>query len=143
MTATRVTLLAISMALISGCGPGSGTTSSPQQPTAAKAADADLSSTPPDKKQGAGIWFEPSALSACGRPEKLTVYWDARSYQGVKTIDIYVVNMEKTERLFLSAGRAGSRESGAWMRVGSKMIMRDKATGAELAHATVGNIPCE
>lgn len=71
------------------------------------------------------------------------VHWDARSFDGVKTVDIVAVNKSGREALYLSAGLAGNRESGQWMLPGSQMILRNKANGTELARATVESIPCD
>lgn len=70
------------------------------------------------------------------------VHWDARPFEGVKTVDIVAVNGASKEVLFLSAGRTDNRESGQWMRAGSQMIMRNKIDGTEVARATVDSTPC-
>jgi hypothetical protein len=135
----------VALLLVTGCGPGSGTST----PTAAAPAGGPSA---PGQSQGpaasvepaktSGIWFEPAALSKCARPDKVMVHWDASSFNGVRAVDIIAVGKTGKEVLFLSAGRSGSRESGVWMSAGSQMILRNKADGTELARATVESIPC-
>lgn len=136
--------LLLSLFGLTACGPGSGSTDqapapavSPSTTTAAPAATPE----PPAKPMGA-IWFEPAALSACGKPEKVVVHWDARAFPDVKAVDIMGVKKDGTEALFLAAGRRGERETGAWMRGGSEMILRNKASGDELARAQIERLPC-
>lgn len=89
------------------------------------------------------IWLEPDALPACGRPTVVTVHWDANKFEGVKAVDIVAINPEGKESVFVAAGRSGSRETGAWVRAGSKMSLRNKADATELASATVAAVPCQ
>jgi hypothetical protein len=135
----------VALLLVTGCGPGSGTStptaaapaSEPSVPSQPQAAVASI-----EPAKTSGIWFEPAGLRECARPDKVMVHWDARSFDGVRTVDIIAVGKTGKEVLFLSAGRSGSRESGVWMSAGSQMILRNKADGTELARATVESIPC-
>lgn len=129
---------------LTACGPGSGSTDQPpalsvSPPTTASVPAA--TSEPAAKPKGA-IWFEPAALSTCGKPEKVVVHWDARPFPEVKAVDIMGVKKDGTETLFLAAGRRGERETGAWMRGGSEMILRNKANGDELARTQIESLPC-
>ena len=128
--------------LLSACGPGSGTGTAESAGTG----DAPAPTAEPAPAVAAtsktGIWFEPAGLSACARPAKVMVNWDAKSFEGVKSVDIIAISAAGKEVTFLSAGRFGSRESGQWMRGDSQMILRNHADGAELARATVESIPC-
>lgn len=139
-----VVALATTLLLVTACGPGSGTGT----PAATPASEASASAQPPqaaasvEPAKTSGIWFEPAGLSACARPDKVMVHWNASSFEGVKAVDIIAVGKTGKEVLFLSAGRSGSRESGVWMRAGSQMILRNKADGTELSRATVEAIPC-
>lgn len=136
--------LSLATTILSACGPGSDTGSAPTAPEVATApavapSPESAAATPAPTT---GIWLDPAALSACARPVKVSVHWDASSFAGVKTVDIIVVNKAGKEALFLSAGRAGSRDTGEWMRAGSKVILRNHGDSAELANATVDSIPC-
>jgi hypothetical protein len=136
------------VATLVGCGPGSDSATGPNPRNDAIAAAPVTASTAaapsatPAATQPFGIWFEPSRLSACGKPTTVVVHWDATPYAGVKAVEIIAVKQSGKETLFLSAGRAGSHDSGAWMKGGSQMILRNKADGKELSRATVESIPC-
>lgn len=88
------------------------------------------------------FWFEPAALSACGKPTKVVINWDTTSLAGIGAVEIIAIGAKGKERAFLVGGRSGSRETGEWMQAGSQMILRNKADGTELARARVGSIPC-
>jgi len=134
---------AVLLPLLSACGPGSGSSDQAKSvataPNATPAAPAAV--TPPPAKPRGPIWFEPSALSTCGKSVKVTVSWSVRAPE-VKQVNIMAVKKDGTETLFGSAGRYGSKETGPWMRGGSEMVLRNKTDGAELGRAKVDSLPC-
>lgn len=140
--------LLLSLALLTACGPGSGTTETAASEDAGVAASSTAETAlegeqPMPAKPEGPIWFEPAALEECGKPEVLTVHWETASLPDAKTVNIMAVKPDGTESLFLTAGRQGSRETGRWMRAGSQMVLRNKADDVELGRATVDSIPCD
>jgi hypothetical protein len=126
------------LAASTGCAPRGDSSDKPAAETSqATASHAEIPAPRPS-----AIWFEPANLRACARPEKISVHWDATPFATVKTVEIVAINPAGRESVFLYAGRKGSRETGAWMRAGSVMVLRNKADNVELARATVGSIAC-
>lgn len=138
--ATAAVLLSLSA--LTACGPGSSSTDSAQAPRPKDSTGPVITERPQPAKPQGPIWFEPAALKACGRPERITVHWNVGSLPDVKAVDILGVRKDGGETLFLAAGRSGSRETGAWMRGGSEMILRNKANGLELGRARVETLSC-
>lgn len=139
MHLSRVVILSIAIAACTACGPGSGGSSTE---TTAPVVTASTDTAPATPAARPAIWFEPAGLSACARPEKVMANWDVRPIEGVKMVELIAVAANGQERLFLAAGRAGNRETGAWMRAGSTIILRNKENGSELGRAVVESIPC-
>lgn len=135
--------LATVLIMSTGCGSRDNSadtqTAAPAATASTQPAASGTESSPPAQS---AIWFDPAGLSACARPEKVTVNWDATDFQGIKAVEIVAVNAAGKETVFVSAGRKGSKETGPWMRAGGVMILRNKADGAELAKATVAAIAC-
>ncbi len=141
MRLTQLLLFVLLLAGIAGCQQENDTSATPDQAaTTQQAPTSSLQSMPDELKSG--IWFEPATLSTCARPQAIVVHWDASSFEGIKSVELVAVNPAGKQVVFASAGRVGSRESGAWMRAGSRMILRDKASGTQLAEAIVGSEPC-
>lgn len=138
LSATLLTLLAIA-----GCD----ATDEPARP-AVEAADAgaDVAAPSPvdDPAPPAGpemLQLEPAALAECGDPARVVATWDARA-AGVSGVDIIAVNRAGKESLFFTGGARGTRETGAWMRSGSQLVLRSKDDGAELDRVLVAATPC-
>ena len=141
---TAIAFLALATAGCDRGGTAPDTASAPATAaTTAAPVAGQVAATPPAPVEKGPIWLEPDALSACGRPTAITVHWDANGFAGVKAVDIVAINPEGKESVFVTAGRRGSRETGAWVRAGSKMSLRNKADATELASATVGAVPCQ
>ncbi len=141
MRLTQLLLFMVLLAGVSGCRQGSETSAASDQAATVQQAPTPSPQPMPEELK-TGIWFEPAALSTCARPQAVVVHWDASSFEGVKSVELVAVNPAGKQVVFASAGRAGSRESGAWMRAGSRMILRDKTSGTQLAEAIVGSEPC-
>ena len=138
---TAIAFLALATAGCDRSGTATDTATAPA--TTATTAAPVAAVVPPAPVEKGPIWLEPDALPACGRPTAITVHWDANQFAGVKAVDIVAINPEGKESVFVAAGRSGSRETGAWVRAGSKMSLRNKADATELASATVAAVPCQ
>lgn len=141
------TLLA--MLATAGCNPADERASPTTDPAGASAADAPASdatmATPGDDPalpaEPDMLRLDPDALPECGDPARVAVTWDARE-AGVSGVDIIAVNRAGKESLFFTGGARGTRETGAWMRSGSQLVLRSKDDGAELDRAMVAGTPC-
>jgi hypothetical protein len=140
----RILFLGLLLPLLSACGPGSESAdhaaATTPAPVATPATSPAVTARP--AKPAGPIWFEPSALSTCGKSQKVTVAWNVRKLPDVKQVNIMAVKKDGTEVLFATGGFRGSRETGPWMRGGSAMILRATGTGAELGRATIDPLPC-
>lgn len=134
-----VTLLAV--LATAGCNPAD----EPALP-AADPADAGIDAQAPVDEPAtpavAGmLQLDPAALPECGDPAQVVATWDARE-AGVSGVDIVAVNRAGKESLFFTGGARGSRQTGAWMRSGSQLVLRSKDDGAELDRVMVAGTPC-
>jgi hypothetical protein len=141
-------LLAASLAACapSPPAPDAGASTAPAPAEAAATAPAGTPATTtaaaPKAEHGA-LWFEPAALSACGAGKDVaTVSWDATGFPGVTAIKVIALEKGGLEGNFAAAGNTGSKQSGPWMHAGTTMVLRDAATGKELARAVMGSVPC-
>ena len=41
------------------------------------------------------------------------------------------------------SGAVGQKETGPWLIAGSQVVLRDNATGKELARASMPGVPCQ
>jgi len=90
------------------------------------------------------LWLEPAGLRVCDKtPQSLTVFWDARGLPSKGAVSLSVLGAGGKEKTFLTAGRVGKKDTGAWMVPGSTIVLRAKDTNAELARARVKPIACE
>lgn len=124
--------------LLAACGqrPGSAEVQTSQAPAKAVPAPAPAAATKM-------LWFAPNALPACGPATQVVrVNWDLSSKPEVASVEIRVVENGAPEGLFARTSPVGNKDTGPWMHAGSTMLVRDAATGAELARATMGSIPC-
>jgi hypothetical protein len=100
--------------------------------------------TPPtSSERSARVWFEPATLENCTPPVSAvtTINWDA-SASGVGEVDVRLVGSDGIETLFATGKPVGSEQSGDWMFPNSIVVLRDNATGVELARGIVGSRPC-
>ncbi|WP_027080895.1 hypothetical protein [Luteimonas mephitis] len=132
-----VLALAFLTLFVSGCDrAGSDNASTPvagSEPAAAAAT--------PDAKSG--LWFKPEAISSCETAALVRVYWDVSADKAVKAVKVLTVRENGEEAVF--AGRASPKDvkrTGKWIRAGREFVVRDAGSGAELARAAVGTLPC-
>lgn len=117
----------------------------PQTPAASSAQVVPAAAeTPKDVPRPAApmIRTEPATLPNCTPPTRVEVVWDARTLEGVTTVDIVLVNRKGREALFLTGGRMGRKETGAWMQSGTQLVLRAHADGTELARTEITGTPC-
>ena len=146
MRIPRSTPILLSLLLTLGCQPAAvpedtsaqadGTELS-QDPAAASEAPA-TAETPAESSM---VRVDPDAMSECADPAAVMVHWDVRG-SGATNVDLLAVDRRGQEKLFFTGSRVGSRESGAWMRSGTQMVVRDHADGRELGRATIASLPC-
>ncbi len=88
----------------------------------------------------ASIQFKvmPSGLRDCEAGSVATVEWDARSAD-VKTIKVFVLG-DQGETLFTEQGAVGTARTGPWTKPGTQFVLRDGATGTELARLKVQDL---
>lgn len=149
MRILMVTLLATAVMSVMACTPAEPAsetgmvepTATEQAPTAQEdnPSAGDAASTPTPTQ---GIWFEPGSLSECGAgTDVVSVAWDVTGMSDAAAVRVLIPG-DGSEELFAETGPQGSKETGPWMHAGSTMVVRDATTGAEIARATVGGIPC-
>lgn len=88
------------------------------------------------------IWFEPQALSECGKGEIVTVHWNAGGFPGVRTVEVSVSGKDGAEMLFAATGVENQKQTGPWALAGTEFILRDQATKKELQRARIPSAPC-
>jgi hypothetical protein len=137
MRIPSVLALAFLALLVSGCDRTESNNASAPGADGKSAAAA----TTPDAKSG--LWFKPEALSSCETAALVRVYWDVSAQKAVKAVKVLTVRENGEEAVF--AGRAGPHDmkrTGRWIRAGREFVVRDAGSGAELARAAVGTLPC-
>lgn len=134
--------LLVSLAFAAGCGKQP---AEPAQENASAASDipapAPVAAEPtlgPDSP----IWFEPQALSECGKGEVVTVHWNAASFPGVTTVEVSVAGKDGTETLFAATGVANQKQTGPWAQAGTEFVLRNQADKKELQRTRVPSAPC-
>lgn len=91
------------------------------------------------------IWFEPESISTCPGTPAVTgvVHWNASSFPNVTTVQLTMPAGDgKPEGMFTVSANVGQKETGPWLEAGTEFVLRDNATGAELARAKVPGEPC-
>jgi hypothetical protein len=97
------------------------------------------STTPPVVAAQPGLRFEPASLDACDTQTLVKVRWDVAA----KTVNVYTIREDGKAAMFArSVKPVGMRRTGHWIRAGREFVVRDATTGAELARAAVGTLPC-
>lgn len=145
--------LAASAMLLAGCGKGqeqpaaeAGTqaaatpaaAAAPSQAAPAATAEATITKDSP-------IWFEPESISTCPGTPAVTgvVHWNAAGFPNVTTVQLTMPAGEgKPDGMFTVSANVGQKETGPWLEAGTEFVLRDNATGAELARAKVPGEPC-
>lgn len=89
------------------------------------------------------IWFEPAALSSCGKGAVVLVHWNAVGHPGVSTVKVMIAGKDGKEILFATTGVANQKQTGAWAIAGTEVVVRDANSDAELARAAIPAGPCE
>lgn len=147
MSRSTSTLLLIALAAgLAACSPAAD-----PAPEAANATPAAVSDAPPPPApvpaepvitQDSPIWFEPAALSECGKGEVVTVHWNGAGFPGVKTVEVSVAGKEGAETLFATTGVVNQKQTGPWAMAGSEFVLRDADTKVELQRTKVPGSPC-
>jgi hypothetical protein len=130
MRVSHVLAVAILASIVSACG--NGAHDAAQQATANPAATA-----------RAGLWFEPASLESCDTRSLVKVYWNVTASKRTKAVNVFTLRPGGEEAVF--AGRAkpeGMRRTGHWIRAGRVFVVREAASGADLARGAVGTTPC-
>ena len=140
-------LAAVAVALIL---PACGQVQPPAEPVSSGPAPAHVVEEPEvvaeasasDSKQH--LWFEPASLRACDPPQRVTVHWDASGLPGSGSIEVKpVVAVGKPQLVFAVVGRkAGSKETGPWMRGGAEFVLVSRTDGSVLARSKLEAVPC-
>jgi hypothetical protein len=142
--------LAASAILLSACGKGQEPAAPADTQAAAAAAATPTAAAPapaadaPITKNSA-IWFEPESISTCPGTPAVTgvVHWNASSFPNVTTVQLTMPAGEgKPEGMFTVSANVGQKDTGPWLEAGTEFVLRDNATGAELARAKVPGEPC-
>ena len=82
--------------------------------------------------------LEPSSLSSCD-PTSIKVRWDVPESRGITAVDVNVVT---SGDLFAQGGAQGESTTGEWVRPGTRFVLLDRSTRAELASAAIGGPDC-
>jgi hypothetical protein len=147
------TLLASAL-LLAACGKGQDQQPAPgaapaadagpaAQPSAPAAPAADAAAAPITKDSP--IWFEPASISACPgtAPVVGVVHWNASRFPNVTTVQLTMPAGEgKPDGMFTVSANVGQKETGPWLAAGTEFVLRDNASGTELARAKMPAEPC-
>ena len=140
--------LLVSIALVAACGKQPATPADTES-TADASASASSEIPPPAPVEAeptlgpdSPIWFEPQALSECGKGEVVTVHWNAGRFPGVRTVEVSVSGKDGVETLFAATGVENQKQTGPWALAGTEFILRDQATKKELQRTRVPAAPC-
>ena len=156
-------ILALSLAcsvLVAGCSQDGtepaltdGTTQEAATPAPADAAPATDAATGPvaaatDATQApltedSPIWFEPASVEDCVKSASGVIHWNASAFPEVKVVKVALPAKDGTEGVFAVSGAVGQKETGPWLIAGSQVVLRDNATGKELARASMPGVPCQ
>jgi hypothetical protein len=122
---------------LSACQPSDTDASkTPASPASAPAVTAASAPTGP-------VTIEPASLASCEKGEVVTVRWDIRKdHPDVKEIEVWTGSATHPLTLFAASGIAGEAKTGPWAGPGSIFAVKDRATGQELARATVQGPAC-
>jgi hypothetical protein len=89
------------------------------------------------------VTIEPASLTSCETGAVVTVRWDIRKeHPDVKDIEVWTGSATHPLTLFTASGTAGEAKTGPWAGPGSIFAVKDRATGQELARATVQGPAC-
>jgi hypothetical protein len=87
--------------------------------------------------------IDPASLSSCTTGAIVTVRWDIRAaHPGVKEIEVWTGSVTHPLTLFAAGAPSGEAKTGLWAGPGSIFAVKDRATGQELARATVQGPTC-
>ena len=89
------------------------------------------------------IWFEPASVEDCVKSASGVIHWNASSFPDVKVVKVALPGKDGAEGVFAVSGSVGQKETGPWLIAGSEVILRDNATGKELARAKMPGVPCQ
>lgn len=130
---------------VAACDRDAGPSPAPATPsTTAAPAVSSTAAAPVAAAPAPLLWFEPAAVRVCDKdPVKVLVHWNARSVQGIKSVEVRALGPGGKEVLFVHGGPLGQRETGEWMTAGRQMLLRDHADGRELGRAKLEALPCE
>jgi hypothetical protein len=84
----------------------------------------------------------PAAVGRCKKSEVVNVTWNLTSLAPASTAEILVRSKNGPWVLFAAVQGVGRKATGPWMVAGAELMMRNKATKAELARILVGSLPC-
>jgi hypothetical protein len=89
------------------------------------------------------VTLDPASFSSCQTGAVVTVRWDIRKeHPKVKEIEVWTGSTSHPLTLFAASAPAGEAKTGAWAGPGSIFAVKDRATGQELARATVQGPAC-
>ncbi len=143
---SKLAVLVLSVAAVAACqreaqAPASNATVAPAATVAAPATIASAAPAAPATAQA--LWFEPASVETCDtKAVKVLVHWNARTFDGVKTVEVKGIGPGGKESLFTRGGPRGERETGVWMTANREMVLRDADNGKELARARLAGVAC-